>query len=165
MNITHAQPVTERGGHRRGDVAVGRTEAARTLNTGARPQPNYTFPLYEAHSSLDLDDLNKAIEQGQSASRASESTRGKLNYALIKARTKCQTDSQIWTIDGLYFGFPVFDSGPAENQRQKMSWSKYHRLATIHAYMRELEISHPKIVTVFSIGKTFEGRDLLGGGL
>ena len=46
-----------------------------------------------------------------------------------------------------------------------MSWSKYHRLATIHSYMRELEIAHPKIVTVFSIGTTVEGRDLLGGGL
>lgn len=60
----------------------------------------------------------------------------------------------------------VFDSVlPGEKLRQKMSWTKYHRLDTIHAYMRELEASHPKIVTVFSIGKTVEGRDLLGGGL
>ena len=68
--------------------------------------------------------------------------------------------------DCITTSLPVFDSTfPGEKPRQKMSWTKYHRLDTIHAYMRELEASHPKIVTVFSIGKTVEGRDLLGGGL
>ena len=68
--------------------------------------------------------------------------------------------------DCITTSLPVFDSAiPGEKLRQKMSWTKYHRLDTIHAYMRELEASHPKIVTVFSIGKTVEGRDLLGGGL
>ena len=68
--------------------------------------------------------------------------------------------------DCITTSLPVFDSViPGEKLWQKMSWTKYHRLDTIHAYMRELEASHPKIVTVFSIGKTVEGRDLLGGGL
>ena len=75
------------------------------------------------------------------------------------------TNSDIHIRNIALSGFPVFDSSSAGGQRKKMSWTKYHRLDTIHAFMRELEISHPKIVTVFSIGKTFEGRDLLGGGL
>ncbi|XP_076334627.1 carboxypeptidase B-like isoform X2 [Tachypleus tridentatus] len=40
-------------------------------------------------------------------------------------------------------------------------FSSYHRLDEIHKYMKSLESKYPKLASTFSIGKSFEGQDLL----
>lgn len=41
-----------------------------------------------------------------------------------------------------------------------MDWNEYHRLATIHTFMDDLEYNYPSICTTGAIGKSLEGRDL-----
>ncbi len=42
-----------------------------------------------------------------------------------------------------------------------MTWTSYHRLATIHQYLTRLESLYPHLVETFSIGQSSEGRDIL----
>ncbi|CAG0886878.1 unnamed protein product [Darwinula stevensoni] len=49
---------------------------------------------------------------------------------------------------------------PEDGSPRAMSWDSYHRLSDIHDYLDELAASYPDLVTVFSIGESFEGRDL-----
>ncbi|KOB52182.1 hypothetical protein OBRU01_26274, partial [Operophtera brumata] len=41
-----------------------------------------------------------------------------------------------------------------------MTWKQYHRLEDIHGFMDYLAKTYPSIVSVKSIGKSYEGRDL-----
>lgn len=41
-----------------------------------------------------------------------------------------------------------------------MTWKQYHRLADIHGFLDYLAQTYPKIVSVNTIGKSYEGRDL-----
>ena len=41
-----------------------------------------------------------------------------------------------------------------------MTWKQYHRLEDIHGFMDYLAKTYPKIISVNSIGKSHEGRDL-----
>ena len=43
----------------------------------------------------------------------------------------------------------------------RMTWHKYHRLGTIHQYMRHLAETHPDICQVEEIGTSNEGRPIL----
>ncbi|CAG0886879.1 unnamed protein product [Darwinula stevensoni] len=49
---------------------------------------------------------------------------------------------------------------PEDGSPRAMSWDSYHRLSDIHDYLDELAVTYPDLVTVFSIGESFEGRDL-----
>ena len=42
-----------------------------------------------------------------------------------------------------------------------MHWHKYQRLGTIYAYMHRLQLPHPHLVEVITIGRTDQGRDIL----
>ena len=42
-----------------------------------------------------------------------------------------------------------------------MDWRRYHRLSTIHAYLRTLAAAAPDIVEVIDIGRSARGRPLL----
>ncbi|CAG0886690.1 unnamed protein product [Darwinula stevensoni] len=41
-----------------------------------------------------------------------------------------------------------------------MDWTSYHRLVDIHGYLDQLAEDYPEMVTVMSIGSSFEGRDM-----
>lgn len=41
-----------------------------------------------------------------------------------------------------------------------MTWKQYHRLIDIHGFMDYLAKTYPSIVSVKTIGKSFEKRDL-----
>ncbi|CAG7729391.1 unnamed protein product [Allacma fusca] len=45
-------------------------------------------------------------------------------------------------------------------QTETMTWTSYHRLATIHAWEDSLASNYPDLVEVLDIGKSFEGRPL-----
>lgn len=47
-----------------------------------------------------------------------------------------------------------------EPKLPRMDWNEYHRLATIHTFMDDLEYNYPSICTTGAIGKSLEGRDL-----
>ncbi|CAG9564612.1 unnamed protein product [Danaus chrysippus] len=49
---------------------------------------------------------------------------------------------------------------PYANWGHRMTWKQYHRLEDIHGFMDYLAKTYPKIVSVNSIGKSYEGRDL-----
>ncbi|XP_045775011.1 carboxypeptidase B-like [Maniola jurtina] len=58
---------------------------------------------------------------------------------------------------------PPLDENEVELQDRRghrMTWKQYHRLEDIHGFMDYLAKTYPKIVSVNSIGKSFEGRDL-----
>ncbi|XP_049875752.1 carboxypeptidase B-like [Pectinophora gossypiella] len=58
---------------------------------------------------------------------------------------------------------PPLDQNELELQDRRghrMTWKQYHRLADIHGFMDYLAKTYPSIVSVQSIGKSFEGRDL-----
>ncbi|KAF4517737.1 hypothetical protein B566_EDAN002942 [Ephemera danica] len=42
-----------------------------------------------------------------------------------------------------------------------LSWSKYHRLKDIHAYMKHVSQVHPNVASLVNAGRSYEGRDLL----
>ena len=42
-----------------------------------------------------------------------------------------------------------------------MNWYKYQRLGTIYAYMHRMQLYHPDLVEIITIGRTDEGRDIL----
>lgn len=41
-----------------------------------------------------------------------------------------------------------------------MTWKQYHRLEDIHGFLDYLATTYPAKISVRSIGKSFEGRDL-----
>ncbi|XP_063241177.1 zinc carboxypeptidase-like [Bacillus rossius redtenbacheri] len=41
-------------------------------------------------------------------------------------------------------------------------WTSYHRVDEIHAWLRSLSARYPGVVTLLNVGKSTEGRDLLG---
>lgn len=43
----------------------------------------------------------------------------------------------------------------------KMSWTDYHTVETIYAFMKELEYENPHLIKIEEIGKTYEGRPIL----
>ncbi|XP_077300564.1 zinc carboxypeptidase A 1-like [Arctopsyche grandis] len=43
-----------------------------------------------------------------------------------------------------------------------MSWDSYYRLEDIHAWMDSLGAAYPKVATVISAGRSYEGRDIKG---
>nr|USU81839.1 M14 metal carboxypeptidase 8 [Antheraea pernyi] len=58
---------------------------------------------------------------------------------------------------------PPLDDNEMELQDRRghrMTWKQYHRLDDIHGFMDFLAKTYPSIVSVKSIGKSFEGRDL-----
>ena len=42
-----------------------------------------------------------------------------------------------------------------------MNWYSYQRLGTIYAYMHRLQLHHPDLVEIITIGRTDQGRDML----
>ncbi|CAH2093050.1 unnamed protein product [Euphydryas editha] len=58
---------------------------------------------------------------------------------------------------------PPLDENEIELQDRRghrMTWKQYHRLEDIHGFMDYLAKTYPKIVSVNTIGKSYEGRDL-----
>uniref|UniRef100_A0A2A4K1E1 Peptidase M14 domain-containing protein n=1 Tax=Heliothis virescens TaxID=7102 RepID=A0A2A4K1E1_HELVI len=58
---------------------------------------------------------------------------------------------------------PPLDENELELQDRRghrMTWKQYHRLEDIHGFLDYLAKTYPSIVSVNSIGKSFEGRDL-----
>ncbi|CAG4956847.1 unnamed protein product [Parnassius apollo] len=58
---------------------------------------------------------------------------------------------------------PPLDANEIELQDRRghrMTWKQYHRIEDIHGFMDYLAKTYPKIVSVNSIGKSHEGRDL-----
>ncbi|XP_013180157.1 PREDICTED: carboxypeptidase B-like [Papilio xuthus] len=58
---------------------------------------------------------------------------------------------------------PPLDPNEVELQNRRghrMTWKQYHRVEDIHGFMDYLAKTYPKIVSVNSIGKSYEGRDL-----
>ncbi|XP_048480767.1 carboxypeptidase B isoform X2 [Plutella xylostella] len=47
-----------------------------------------------------------------------------------------------------------------DRRGHKMTWKQYHRLEDIHQFMDYLAKTYPSIISVNSIGKSHEGRDL-----
>lgn len=45
-------------------------------------------------------------------------------------------------------------------QSTQLTWTSYHRLPTIHAWQESLAEKYPELVTILTIGKSFEGRPL-----
>ncbi|XP_063229060.1 zinc carboxypeptidase-like [Bacillus rossius redtenbacheri] len=41
-------------------------------------------------------------------------------------------------------------------------WDRYHRLEQIHSWLRSLVTDYPDTVTLLNLGKSYEGRDILG---
>ncbi|MDK2413577.1 M14 family zinc carboxypeptidase, partial [Aphanizomenon sp. 202] len=41
-----------------------------------------------------------------------------------------------------------------------MTWDRYNTLEEIYDYMDHIASEHPDVATVFSLGKTWEGRDI-----
>ncbi len=42
-----------------------------------------------------------------------------------------------------------------------MTWTRYHRIGDINAWMRRLALDHPDLVQVLELGQTSEGRPIL----
>ncbi|NP_001036933.1 carboxypeptidase B-like isoform X2 [Bombyx mandarina] len=58
---------------------------------------------------------------------------------------------------------PPLDNDEIELQDRRghrMTWKQYHRLEDIYGFMDYLAKTYPSIISVKSIGKSFEGRDL-----
>uniref|UniRef100_A0A2H1VA23 SFRICE_005155 n=1 Tax=Spodoptera frugiperda TaxID=7108 RepID=A0A2H1VA23_SPOFR len=58
---------------------------------------------------------------------------------------------------------PPLDENELELQDRRghrMTWKQYHRLEDIHGFMDYLAKTYPSIVSVKTIGKSYEGRDL-----
>ncbi|CAH0725651.1 unnamed protein product, partial [Brenthis ino] len=58
---------------------------------------------------------------------------------------------------------PPLDENEVELQDRRghrMTWKQYHRLEDIHGFMDYLAKTYPKIISVNTIGKSYEGRDL-----
>ncbi|XP_013148300.1 PREDICTED: carboxypeptidase B-like [Papilio polytes] len=58
---------------------------------------------------------------------------------------------------------PELDPNEVELQNRRghrMTWKQYHRVEDIHGFMDYLAKTYPKIVSVNTIGKSYEGRDL-----
>ncbi|XP_039756453.1 carboxypeptidase B-like [Pararge aegeria] len=58
---------------------------------------------------------------------------------------------------------PPLDENEIELQDRRghrMTWKQYHRLEDIHGFLDYLAKTYPKIVSVNTIGKSYEGKDL-----
>ncbi|XP_068617982.1 carboxypeptidase B-like isoform X1 [Battus philenor] len=58
---------------------------------------------------------------------------------------------------------PPLDPNEIELQDRRghrMTWKKYHRVEDIHGFMDYLAETYPKIISVNTIGKSYEGRNL-----
>lgn len=55
-----------------------------------------------------------------------------------------------------------FDAEKIAEDTDDMSWDKYHKLYQIYGWMEYLTREFPAIASTFSIGKTYENRDIMG---
>ncbi len=51
-------------------------------------------------------------------------------------------------------------AGTPENPRVKVSWNRYYTYEGIAAIARQLEEAYPNLLKMYSIGKSYEGRDI-----
>ncbi|XP_063223615.1 zinc carboxypeptidase-like isoform X2 [Bacillus rossius redtenbacheri] len=58
----------------------------------------------------------------------------------------------------------LIDSEQPESDARasQFSWDRYHRLEQIHLWLRSLAADRPDVVTLENVGKSYEGRDILG---
>ncbi|XP_063698040.1 zinc carboxypeptidase-like [Culicoides brevitarsis] len=56
----------------------------------------------------------------------------------------------------------IDNEGIAPRKRAAFDWNEYHNLPTMYKWMDDIAAQYPNIVTKFNVGKTYEGRDILG---